>query len=324
VNTSVTFITIDAESKGQRLDNYLFRELKTLPKTRIYNLLRRGEIRVNKGRKRADYKLCEHDVIRLPPNAQLATPAPIANAQQQQEFDRKFEPWIIHEDDRLLVINKPPGLAVHGGSGLHYGLIELIRRHRPYAKNWELVHRLDRDTSGLIMIAKKRSELRRLHQVFRDNRLEKIYWAVLHGELSKDVYHVRAALKKNQLAGGARVVRVDSQGQPSETIFTVCGRGDGLTWVQAKPITGRTHQIRVHAQSIGHWIIGDDRYGQSDVNQNLRKGEKVGLMLHARQLKVPVCNADQQEHMASWIAPPPAGMSALIRRWISESARFSD
>lgn len=305
----VQLIQISADDAGQRLDNFLIRHLKKVPKTRIYNLLRRGEVRVNKARKKAEYKLQPNDILRLPPIRVLATKEPVAGGDGAltQWADRIAE-QVVYEDKGLLVINKPPGLAVHGGSGIHAGLIEIVRRHFPHAKNWELVHRLDRETSGLVMIAKKRSELRRLHQAFRDNTVKKEYWAILTGQLDADRHLVTAPLKKNQLAGGERVVRVDPAGQPSETLFEVQGRTDHHTFVLAKPVTGRTHQIRVHAQSLGCPILGDERYADAQANRLAKQAGYPGLMLHARCLNIPQENAQNLVIFAD----PPKNMS----RWL--------
>lgn len=284
----VQYVQICSDDAGQRLDNFLFRHLKKVPKSRIYNLIRRGEVRVNKARKKAEYKLIVDDIIRLAPiklGVRKVADAPSDEA--SSEFADKLQSWIVHEDQRLLVLNKPPGLAVHGGSGVHLGLIEMCRLHFPHAKNWELVHRLDKETSGLVMIAKKRSELRRLHQAFRENKVHKEYWAVLVGQLIQDRHEVNAPLKKNQLAGGARIVRVDPAGQAAQTIFEVQGRSQLYTWVLVKPITGRTHQIRVHAQSLGCPILGDDKYANHEDTLRAKRSGFKGLMLHARKLTLP-------------------------------------
>lgn len=299
----VQYICVCMDDSGQRLDNFLFRHLKKVPKSRVYNLLRRGEIRVNKSRKKAEYKLETDDIIRLAPIRLVPSQAVEAPSKGASTlFENKLQSWIIHDDARLLVLNKPPGLAVHGGSGIHLGLIELCRLHFPHAKNWELVHRLDRETSGLVMIAKKRSELRRLHQAFRDNQVHKEYCAVLVGQLEQDRHRVEAPLKKNQLAGGARIVRVDRSGQSAETHFEVQGRSSLYTWVLVKPITGRTHQIRVHSQSLGCAIVGDDKYADQADNSRAKKAGFSGLMLHAQKLTVP---QDSGPELVLYAKPPP-------------------
>lgn len=305
---AVQLIKIVEDDAGQRLDNFLFRHLKKVPKARIYNLLRRGELRVNKSRKKAAYKLLCNDIIRLPPIRIEPVNRPQGLTKSSTQFAQKLEQAIVFQDQGLLILNKPPGLAVHGGSGIHLGLIEIVRLHFPHARQWELVHRLDRETSGLVMIAKKRSELRRLHQAFRENQVHKEYWAILVGHLQRDRHIAQAALKKNQLAGGARIVRVDRLGQAAKTIFEVQGRSAAHTWVLAKPITGRTHQIRVHAQSLGCSIVGDDKYTDHHDNQLVKKQGYSGLMLHARQLTVPrelgpdlTVQAAPPSHLARWL-----------------------
>lgn len=297
----VQYIRISRDDEGQRLDNFLIRHLKKVPKSRIYNLLRRGEVRINKSRKKAEYKLQTNDILRLPPVRVESKPKSCTDEAANEAFAARLKEWVIYEDNKLLVINKPPSLAVHGGSGIHLGLIELIRRHFQHAKNWELVHRLDRETSGLIMIAKRRSELRRLHQAFRDNTVHKEYWAILVGDLKQDKHRVTAPLKKNQLAGGARIVRVDPTGQDAETLFEVQGRTPGYTWVLAKPVTGRTHQIRVHSQSLGSPILGDDKYTDQSENAKAKKAGYSGLMLHARRLTIPM---DDKPNLILTAAPP--------------------
>lgn len=313
---NVQYIEITDDDAGQRLDNFLFRHLKKVPKTRVYNLLRRGEVRVNKSRKKAEYKLLAQDVLRLPPiRIEAATDPEQHKGASSAHFAAKLEGATIYEDKGILVMNKPPGLAVHGGSGIHLGMIEIIRLHFPHAKNWELVHRLDRETSGLVMIAKKRSELRRLHQAFRDNTVHKEYWAILVGQLEKDRHVAEGALKKNQLTGGARIVKVDPQGQPAKTIFEVQGRSSQHTWVLAKPITGRTHQIRVHAQSLGCPILGDDKYADQEDNQRAKKQGFSGLMLHARQLTIP---RDNEPDLVLQAEPPPH-----LMRWLQQNHNVS-
>ncbi len=285
-NVGVSFISIDAELAGQRLDNFLIARLKGVPRSKVYNVIRKGEVRVNKGRIKPEYKLSEGDSVRIPPirTAEAGTETK-ASHQMMELLDNS----ILFEDDGLLVINKPPGLAVHGGSGVTLGLIETLRQMRPDARHLELVHRLDRDTSGCIMVAKKRSYLRHLQAALREKSagaggVEKVYQALVLGGWSKRCHQVNAPLMKFEVAGGARVVKVHPEGKPSLTEFSVLKRYDGFTLVEARPITGRTHQIRVHAQYAGHCLAGDEKYGDDKVNESLRCLGLRRLFLHASSL----------------------------------------
>ncbi len=277
----VRHLQVDENSAGQRLDNFLQRELKGVPKTRLYRALRKGEIRVNKGRAKADQRLALGDSVRIPP---LRTPAPSAPPTIPGHWVEQLEAGIVHEDKSLLVIDKPSGLAVHGGSGLSYGLIECLRQMRPEARYLELVHRLDRDTSGLIMIGKKPATLRELHRLLRSDQVDKRYLALVCGKWPRALSRVEAPLQKNVLRSGERMVRVDREGKPSVTEFAVVERFASATLVEAKPVTGRTHQIRVHALHAGFPLLGDDKYG-TDQEQALRKQLGVKrLFLHAARL----------------------------------------
>jgi len=279
----VQFITIDDNHCGQRIDNFLVTFLKGVPKSHIYRILRKGEVRVNKKRVKAPYKLEIGDLIRVPP-VRLAESEekPInVNLDQVQALERQ----IIHETEGLLVINKPSGMAVHGGSGLSFGVIEALRQLRPDARFLELVHRLDRDTSGCLLVAKKRSVLRFLHEQLRDKKMHKEYVALVKGRWPKRTRRVDAPLLKNTLKSGERVVKVDPAGKPSITDFSIEQNFEGLTLVQCSPVTGRTHQIRVHAQFVGCPIVGDAKYGDQETDQMLReKFNYSRLFLHARKL----------------------------------------
>lgn len=276
------FQTVDDNSAGQRLDNYLVREMKGVPRTRLYRALRKGEVRVNKGRVRADYRLVAGDVVRLPPlhQAQAAAPAVIARRQIEQ-----ITRSIIHEDNALLVIDKPSGLAVHGGSGLSFGLIECLRQLRPEARYLELVHRLDRDTSGLILIAKRAPMLRELHRQLREKHIDKRYLALVVGKWPKTVRVVDAPLEKNVLQSGERMVRVNREGKRAITEFSVVDRLQGATLIEARPITGRTHQIRVHAQHAGFPLLGDQKYSDDRTEAFARQIGLKRLFLHAASLE---------------------------------------
>ncbi len=279
--TGVRFEEVDERGAGQRLDNYLLRVLKGVPKTRIYRGLRKGEFRVNKGRARADYRLSEGDIVRIPP---IRTPAAGEAPRIPGYWTEVLKDRVVYEDDGLLVIDKPSGLAVHGGSGLDYGLIECLRQARPADRSLELVHRLDRDTSGLILIARKASVLRDLHKQLREDRVDKRYLALVAGEWPRSRRRIEAPLAKNTLRSGERMVRVSKEGKPSVTEFAVIERFGRATLMEAKPVTGRTHQIRVHAQYAGHALLGDEKYADDRGAALARELGLKRLFLHAQSL----------------------------------------
>ena len=281
---AVQFLEVEPELAGQRIDNFLRTRLKGVPKTLIYRILRKGEVRVNKGRIKPDYKLQAGDVVRVPPlrMSEPDEPAPLA----QGLLDR-LEAAVVYEDKGLIVLNKPTGIAVHGGSGLSYGVIEAFRQLRPDAKELELVHRLDRDTSGLLMIAKKRSMLRHLHDALRGDGVDKRYLALVRGAWPTSKKRVSAPLLKNTLRSGERMVEVSDEGKEALTLFRVVRRfGEFATLVEASPITGRTHQIRVHARHAGHSIAGDPKYGDEVFDREIRELGGKRLFLHAHSLRL--------------------------------------
>ncbi|MET0102327.1 MAG: 23S rRNA pseudouridine(955/2504/2580) synthase RluC [Sedimenticola sp.] len=281
-NHAVRQVVVEPGYDGQRIDNFLMNILKGVPRSYIYRILRKGEVRVNKGRIKANYRIQAGDLIRIPP-------VRVASKQEAGKPDRRtlerLEKSILFEDKRLLVLNKPSGLAVHGGSGLSFGVIEALRVLRPEERQLELVHRLDRDTSGCLLIAKKRSALRRLHELLRENRVDKRYLALVAGRWRQDKADVDAPLLKNTLQGGERVVRVDPRGKEARTIFHVVERFADATLVEAKLMSGRTHQIRVHAAHLGTPILGDEKYGDADANRAMRERGLKRLFLHARMLR---------------------------------------
>lgn len=286
------FLAVDENSSGQRLDNFLIRELKGVPRTRLYKALRKGEIRVNKGRVKADYRLVAGDKVRIPP---LRLPEPSEIPLVPRYWSEQLKQRIVHEDGSLLVINKPSGLAVHGGSGLNYGMIECLRQMRTDDRYLELVHRLDRDTSGLIMVARRPAALRELHRQLREDKVDKRYLALVAGKWPRRLHRIEAPLKKNTLKSGERMVRVEKDGKPSITEFTVVERLAGATLIEAKPITGRTHQIRVHAQHAGFPLLGDAKYSDD-------RGEKLAselglkrLFLHAARLRFSLPDVGRME-----------------------------
>lgn len=278
----VRMLRVDGETDGQRIDNFLLRHLKGVPRSHLYRVLRRGEVRVNKGRVKASHRLHEGDLVRIPP---LRTGGPEAPVRVPASRLAPLAGAVLFEDERLLIIDKPAGLAVHGGSGLSYGLIESMRELRP-GRELELVHRLDRDTSGCLIISKRRSALRELHELIREGGMDKRYLALLVGDLDRAKVTVDAPLKKNVLRGGERLVQVDAEeGKTARTVFRVLRRltfGAGVvTLVEAELITGRTHQIRVHAAHLGMPLAGDPKYGDEAANRELKTLGLSRLFLHA-------------------------------------------
>ena len=288
---SVSLITVAEHEAGQRLDNYLIKILKGVPKSHIHRIIRAGEVRLNKKRCKPDSRIQTGDLLRIPP-VRTAEKQRSSENRAQAVPAREFD--IIYEDDALLVIDKPAGVAVHGGSGVSFGVIEQIRRARPEARYLELVHRLDKDTSGLLMIAKKRSALVKLHEAIRNDHPKKIYLALGVGKLPNDSFHVKLPLFKYTGAQGEKMVRVNEDGQSAHTIFRVLNRFSDdllhqvglshLTLVQATLKTGRTHQIRVHLQSQQCPIAGDERYGDYQANKRLQKLGLKRMFLHAAEL----------------------------------------
>ena len=279
--TCVQFIVISAEESGQRVDNFLLRTLNGVPKTRIYRAIRKGEVRVNRGRVKPETKLLTGDQLRVPPLDVVDATSP---ASIPDRWFKRIAQSAVYEDDDLLVINKPTGLAVHGGSGVHFGLIESLRQVYPNQRYLELVHRLDRDTSGLIMVAKRASRLRELHQLLRGNGVDKRYLALVHGKWPAHRVRVEASLEKSGLSSGERIVRVSADGKRSITDFRVLERFRSASLIEAKPVTGRTHQIRVHAQHAGHPIMADPKYATEDQLQQAKVIGLKRLFLHAYRL----------------------------------------
>lgn len=277
-NSEVRWVEIDAGHAGQRADNFLMGHLKGVPKSLVYRILRTGEVRRNGGRIRAQDRLEVGDRIRIPP---LRLPEREEPRVPVESLRQRIEDRILFEDEDLMVLNKPCGIAVHGGSGLSFGVIEALRAMRPDARFLELVHRLDRETSGCLLIAKRRSALRELHAQFREDDVNKVYLALLAGSLSASRVTVDAPLKKNTLKSGERVVRVSEDGKQAVTVFRAIKNFKNATLVEARPITGRTHQIRVHASHLGHPILGDERYGNDADNRSFRALGLRRLFLHA-------------------------------------------
>lgn len=286
-NNQVQYFCVDEDEDGQRLDNYLLKKLKGVPKSFIYRIIRAGEVRVNKKRAKPLSRICQGDAVRVPPLRSSQTT--LSERGIHPDDGKKLE-WleahILYEDDAFLVLNKPSGLAVHGGSGVSLGIIEMLHRLRPKCRSLELGHRLDKDTSGCLLVAKKRSFLRIFHTLLRNKQVEKHYTALLAGHW-KGVKRrtVEASLEKNILQSGERVVKVSEAGKAAVTHFELVKNFSNACWVNASPLTGRTHQIRVHAVKLGYPIVGDDKYGNYEVNKQMRSKGCPRLCLHAQSLK---------------------------------------
>ncbi len=319
VANGVRFEEIDAERAGQRLDNYLISMLKGVPKTHIYRLMRKGEVRINKGRTKPDYRLQTGDIVRIPPvrTATAQARQMVSGPEVQQRYGW-LEQCILYEDDVLLVVDKPSGLAVHGGSGIRLGLIETLRGLRPQARFLELVHRLDRDTSGCLVVAKKRSALLTLHSMLREGQVDKRYLALIRGVWGGRARVIDAPLQKHLLASGERRVNVGEEGKESasrftpQRTFTACDAlVSGATLVEIRLLTGRTHQARVHAAHIGQPIAGDDKYGDKLFDRELRVLGLQRLFLHAASLRFTHPESGSEVNV---LAPLPADLSLLLDR----------
>jgi 23S rRNA pseudouridine955/2504/2580 synthase len=281
-NPQVQWLEISEANTEQRLDNFLISYLKGVPKTRIYRMVRKGEVRVNKGRVDVSYKLALGDIVRIPP-VRVAEKNDEVIVQPTLKYS--LENHILYEDDGFIVLNKPSGFAVHGGSGVQSGVIEALRQIRPQQKFLELVHRLDKETSGCLLVAKKRSVLKVLHELFRGDGIRKTYLALLAGQFKRKKQLVDVPLLKNVNQGGERMVTVSQAGKSAETLFTRLKAFQDATLVHAAPKTGRTHQIRVHAAWLGYPILADDRYGEDAVNKAFKQRGYKRLFLHAEQLQ---------------------------------------
>ena len=272
-------VTVDAERAGQRIDNFLRNELPGVPKGRIYRLLRRGEVRVNGGRVKAEYKLVEGDEVRVPP-ARVRTGA----APPPQKLAKSLLEHVLYEDKRLLVIDKPTGMAVHGGSGISFGVIELLRHARGDLADLSLVHRIDRETSGCLVLAKRRSALRELHALFRAGQVEKNYLALVVGDWQYGEQLIDVPLQVQNRRGGERHVIVSEHGKTAQTLVSLSRTYGIYSLLRCSPATGRTHQIRVHLQHTGHPIVGDERYGDAGANQLASRLGLRRLFLHAQSI----------------------------------------
>jgi 23S rRNA pseudouridine955/2504/2580 synthase len=290
IRPKVQFVSITEKNQFQRIDNFLLAFLKGIPKSRIYSLIRKGEVRINKKRCKPETKLALDDLVRIPPVFGLeGESAPVMVSESLISF---LDTAILYEDDTVVVINKPSGLAVHGGSGVRFGLIEALRRRYPETQFLELVHRIDRDTSGCILVAKKRSALRHFHAQFRNDEVDKTYHLAVHGVWPAHKKRVDAPLKKNELKSGERFVTVHQEGKSSQTLFRVLAVSEYFSLLEAKPVTGRTHQIRVHAAFSGYPIVGDDKYIHRE-SIDTHGMSKSRLMLHAKSIAISLMSGER-------------------------------
>lgn len=305
---SVHYLRVSADRAGQRLDNFLRTHLKGVPRSWIYRVIRRGEVRVNKARAKPDQTLAAGDQIRIPPVRRNAVPQQAPGQILQQTITRS----ILYEDTELLVLNKPDGIAVHGGSGVRHGVIEILRSLGPGHADWELMHRLDRETSGCLLITKKRAVLRQLHALQQHKQISKRYLALVAGHWPESRYQVEAPLRKNTLRSGERIVTVAADGKPARTHFRMQRRIGPYSLVEARLETGRTHQIRVHAAHLGTPILGDNKYGDPRHNQPARREGLKRLFLHARQLHFRWPQAPSGCH--HFTAPLPSELQNFLDR----------
>ncbi len=300
-----TTLEVGEEAAAQRIDNFLLRHLKGVPKSHVYRVLRSGEVRVNSGRVKPEYRLRQGDRVRVPP---------VRIAEKAKATARPAEFPVVHEDAALLVVDKPAGVAVHGGSGVSFGVIESLRAARPQAKFLELAHRLDRDTSGLLVVAKKRSALVEVHRMLREGEVRKVYLTLAKGRWQGKAREIRESLHKYVNAKGERRVSVQADGRAALTRVTALKVNDEFSFLEVELLTGRTHQIRVHLAHAGHPVLGDDKYGDFDLNHRLEKAGVRRLFLHAARLSLAHPLTKDKLDLA---APLPAEMTRFV------SAKFS-
>lgn len=306
-NNSVTHLVISEEEQGQRLDNFLVRRCKGVPKSHLYRILRSGEVRVNSRRVDATYRLLAGDSLRIPPMRVAERPQNDIDEAAKARVDLP----VIYEDDALLVIDKPEGIAVHGGSGVSFGVIEALRRQRPQAKFLELAHRLDRETSGVLLVGKKRLALTALHDMFREHGAgaDKRYLVLVKGRWMNNTQHVKQPLYKFLTEGGERRVMVREDGKASHTVFRLLARWPEMSLLEAQLKTGRTHQIRVHLSHLGFPILGDEKYGDFALNRKLKPEGLKRMALHAWRIafRHPLTAAPLE-----CVAPLPDGLRDYI------------
>ncbi len=308
LKTNVQHLIITLDQSGQRIDNFLLNRLKGMPKSRVYRLLRKGEVRVNKKRIDASYRLCKGDDVRLPPVylQEKATQAPPSKQTEQLLSNR-----ILYEDDNLMIINKPSGMSVHVGSTVRVGVIEALRHMYPKLPNLELAHRLDAETSGCLVIAKRKRILRELHTLLREGKVQKIYWALTQGKWKDSELRVDLPLHKDYQDGGKHVVEVDAAGKSALTIFrTIRSFKREAALMEAKLLTGRTHQIRVHAEYRGHPLACDDRYGDPEFNKQMHQLGLRRMFLHARSIDFTLPSTNERITVE---APLDPELEAIIK-----------
>ncbi|HEY3327956.1 MAG TPA: RluA family pseudouridine synthase [Novimethylophilus sp.] len=311
---SVTLLTVDEGGEGQRVDNFLARHLKGVPKSHIYRILRSGEVRVDSKRVEATHRLQIGEVLRIPPVRVAAPAAKVGVA----PASRQFADAVIFEDDAMLALDKPAGMAVHGGSGISRGVIEQLRWERPQAKFLELAHRLDRETSGVLLIGKKRSALTKLHEMMRENRMRKRYLVLVNGRWQDATRRVVLPLKKYDLESGEKRVAVEAGGQHSETIFRLKQHLGAFTLLEAELITGRTHQLRVQLAHMGFPIAGDDKYGDFALNKLLQKRGLKRMFLHSAETALRHPLTDEPLKL---IAPLPRDLERFLEKLKDEHAQ---
>jgi 23S rRNA pseudouridine955/2504/2580 synthase len=299
------FVTVAEHQHGQRIDNFLRTELKGAPKSLVYRILRTGEVRVNKGRAKPETRVSKGDVVRIPP-LRLAEEMPVRVGDGLRDT---LSAAVIYEDDELLVLNKPAGLAVHAGSGIQVGVIEALRELRPDLPGLELAHRLDRETSGVLALAKTRPALLALHAFFAGDDVHKRYLALVRGRVADKLAQIDAPIEKSGLRGGERLMEVRGDGKPSLTKVRVRTRYREATLVEAVPVTGRTHQIRVHLAYAGHPLAGDEKYGDPAFDRTLKPLGLPRLFLHAAELRLPA-----PFKRRSFEAKLPPELEALLAR----------
>ena len=304
---SVNWIEVDESAEGQRVDNFLVKSLKGVPRSHIYRILRSGEVRVNSGRISAAYRLRMGDRVRIPP-VRVAAPKSRPAGRRSRLGETP-----LFEDEWLLAINKPAGVAVHGGSGVSLGAIEQLRAERPNQPFLELVHRLDRETSGVLLLAKRRRALTEVHAQLRHGQVDKRYQALVSGHWNKGRQSVRLPLRKHVIGGGERRVAVDAEGAAAMTIFKLLGHYDGFSLLEAELKTGRTHQIRVHLSHLGFPIVGDDKYGDFDVNKALEKRGLKRMFLHAVSMTLRHPGTGERLRIEAPLPPELEGFVASIK-----------
>lgn len=307
----VQILTVTVNEQGQRLDNFLLTRLKGVPKSALYRVIRRGEVRVNKGRVKPERRLVDGDQVRVPPLYIEPRPAPPGPG---RSLIQMLQSAILYDQEGLLVINKPSGLAVHGGSGINLGMIEALRQLPGQQGFLELIHRLDRETSGCVMVARKRSVLTHFQHLLRERiGVQKTYIALVQGSWPRHGRVVEAPLKRFVTGSGERIVRVHEEGKPALTRFSIKQRFAEATLLEASPISGRTHQIRVHAKHMGCPLVGDEKYGDTPANTTLRAQGFHRLFLHAARLRVQLPSGE-------WVdiaAPMPADLALPLERFTS-------